>query len=120
MDKELNQWAAALHASQLAGHVIPLAGLVIPIVIWQLKKDIIPGLDAHGRLATNWILSVLLYTLVLGLGFLFLFFMFPPIVILIIPIAAIFGIISLVFPIIAAVKASNGDLWVYPGAIPFL
>jgi uncharacterized Tic20 family protein len=35
--------------SLLAGFLIPLARLVVPILIWQLKKDDLPRLDAHGR-----------------------------------------------------------------------
>jgi uncharacterized Tic20 family protein len=30
-------------------------------VTWQLKKDELPGIDAHARDAVNWIISVMLY-----------------------------------------------------------
>jgi len=43
-----------LHFSLLAGYVVPIAGLIAPIIIWQLKKNELPGLDEHGKVvATN-------------------------------------------------------------------
>ena len=41
----LKQWGLFLHLSLLAGFLVPLGGLVVPIVIWQMKKQEIPGLD---------------------------------------------------------------------------
>ena len=32
-------WAILLHLSQFCGFLIPLAGLVVPIVLWQVKKN---------------------------------------------------------------------------------
>jgi uncharacterized Tic20 family protein len=33
-DQQTRQWAMFLHLSQFAGYIIPLAGLVVPIIIW--------------------------------------------------------------------------------------
>ena len=46
---EARHWALALHFSLLAGYVIPFAGLVIPICIWQIKKGEFPVLNDHGK-----------------------------------------------------------------------
>ena len=51
-EQEARQWAMFLHLSQLAGYVIPLLGLITPIVIWQVKKEQYPVLDEHGKGAT--------------------------------------------------------------------
>jgi len=37
-DKATNQWAMFLHFSILAGWIIPIGGLIVPILLWQLKK----------------------------------------------------------------------------------
>jgi len=40
--KELSDeklWCSFIHLSQLCGFIFPLLGSVIPIVLWQLKKD---------------------------------------------------------------------------------
>lgn len=105
------QMGMFLHLSQLLGFVIPLAGLAVPIVLWQVKKDEIPALDAHGKMIVNWIISSVIYffvSLVLCLvlvGFLGLLAV---------------GAMSIVFPIIGGIKANNGELWEYPLTIKFL
>jgi uncharacterized protein len=57
-------WAMLLHLSLLAGFAVPLGGLIVPIVIWQIKKKELPGIDMHGKIAANWIISALIYTIV--------------------------------------------------------
>ncbi len=56
-DLETRKWAFILHMSVLAGFALPPAGFIAPIVIWQLKKNELPGIDAHGKNAVNWIIS---------------------------------------------------------------
>src|SRR5688572_13352953 len=51
--ESVNQWAMFLHLSTLAGLLVPYAGLVAPIVIWQIKKKEMPAIDAHGCHAAN-------------------------------------------------------------------
>jgi hypothetical protein len=37
-----------------------VGSLIAPIIIWQLKKNEFPELDAHGKVVVNWIISVLI------------------------------------------------------------
>ena len=60
-EHDTRQWAMFLHFSLLAGYAVPMAGLIAPIVIWQVKKEELPGLDMHGKIALNWIVSYLIY-----------------------------------------------------------
>ena len=100
-----------LHLSQLAGLIVPFAGIVVPVVIWQTQKDKIPALDAHGKMVTNWMISALIYSAVsVILMFVLVGFLTMLAVI----------IMAIVFPIIGAVKANNGELWEYPLTIKFL
>ncbi|MEO8270468.1 MAG: DUF4870 domain-containing protein [Aureliella sp.] len=103
-------WAMALHFSQLANFVIPFSGIIAPIVIWQLKKDELPILDAHGKNVINWMISILIYGAVC---FVLTF------VVIGIPLAFALMLANVIFIIIAAVKASSGEAWKYPGSIPF-
>lgn len=111
LEQQTRLWGLILHLSLLAGYVVPLAGLVAPVIIWQLKKSQLPALDAHGKTVVNWILSAILYTVAgliltfVGIGFLVLFAL---------------AICSVVFPIVGAIKAHQGELWRYPLSIPFL
>lgn len=111
MDQETRQWAMFLHLSLLAGYVIPLAGFVAPILIWQLKKADHPAIDEHGKVVINWLISGLIYAAIC----LILFVVFVGI-----PLMVILGVLAVAFPIIGAIKANNGELWKYPFSIPFL
>lgn len=110
LDKETRQWAMFLHLSLLAGFVVPFAGLVAPIVIWQIKKDTLPGIDAHGKVVANWLISALIYSFVSGILVLLLIG---------IPMLIALAVASVVFPIIGGIKANNGELWKYPLSIQF-
>ena len=105
------QWAMILHLSLLAGFIIPFAGFVAPILIWQLKKKDIPELDAHGKVVLNWIISALIY------GFVCFLLMF---IVIGIPLLIVLGIVCVAFPIIGGIKANDGQLWKYPLSIQFL
>ncbi len=111
LERETRQWATLLHLSMLAGHVVPGGGLVAPIVIWQIKRKELPGLEEHGVNATNWIISSLIY----AVAFAVLCF-----VLIGIPLLIVLVIVEFVFPILAAVKANNGETWKYPCTIEFL
>jgi len=111
-EMQTRKWAMFIHLSVLAGHLVPVAGLVLPIVLWQIKKNELPGVDVHGRIVCNWVVSALLYAIVgvalifaCGLGLLIL-----------IPLS----IVGIVFPIIGGIKANNGEVWPYPLSIKFL
>ena len=60
-EQQTRQWAMILHLSQFAGFVVPMAGLIVPILIWQIKKTELPGIDVHGKIVVNWIISAILY-----------------------------------------------------------
>jgi uncharacterized Tic20 family protein len=110
-EQETRQWALFLHLSQLAGFLVPLAGLVVPVVIWQLKKGDLPGLDAHGKNVVNWIISEIIYAVACVL----LVF-----VLVGIPLLIALGVLGVVFPVVGGIKANNGEVWKYPLAISFL
>lgn len=109
-DKETRNWAMVLHLSMLSGLVVPFAGLIVPIVIYILKKDELPGLVPHGHVVFNWMISAVIYAVIS---------MLLIIVIIGIPLLAALAIISIIFPIIGGVKASDGEVWPYPLSIRF-
>lgn len=105
------QMGMFLHLSQLANLIVPPVGIILPIVIWQMKKDEIPALDAHGKMVTNWIISSLIYAVISG--------------ILVIVLIGFIGLLAvwlmgIIFSIIGGIKANEGELWEYPLTIKFL
>ncbi len=100
-----------LHFSVFAGLAVPLAGLIVPIVLWQLKKDEMPSVDAHGKMVLNFILSSMLYAVIFGaLTF----------VLIGIPLLLALSVTCIVLPIIGGIKANDGVLWQYPLIINFV
>lgn len=111
VQKDTRTWATILHLSQLAGFVIPFAGLIAPVVIWQVKKEALPGIDAHGKVVVNWLISALIY---FAVSFVLSFILIG------IPLMLILGVLAIVFPIIGAIKANEDKLWKYPLSIEIL
>ena len=108
---EEKQMGMFLHLAQLANLLIPIAGVIVPIVIWQTKKDKIPGIDAHGKMVVNFMISCVIYFII---SFILAF-----VIIGFLGLIALM-IIGIVFPIIGGIKANNGELWEYPLTIKFL
>ena len=105
-------WAAFIHASALLGVLFHFPGhLLGPLILWLVKRDSSPELDAHGKEAVNFQISMLIYNAVAAVfclilvGFVFL---------------AILWVLNAIFAIIAAIKASDGDFYRYPMTIRFI
>lgn len=87
-------------------------GFLGPLIILIVTKD--DTTKRHARTALNWQCSSSIYSLV---SFILLFT-----IILTIPAAialAAICVCNLLFCVIAAIKASSGECWHYPLAIPF-
>ncbi len=112
-DQQTRTWAMWLHLSLLSGLLVPFAGLIVPIILWQVKKEELPGIDVHGKNAVNWLISYVIYFVAA------IILMFITIGILfILPLAV--GLVGIIFPIIAGIKANEGKIWTYPLSFKFL
>ncbi|WP_396212240.1 DUF4870 domain-containing protein [Flavobacterium sp.] len=141
--------SALIHLTILSQYIIPFGGFIFPIILWSSKKNDSEFIDANGKQAINFQLSMFLYTLLLVVVSI------PTLIYLaaknvsfssthfdsgnfriedlsnenittFIIIAAIaFGlfifskIVEFVLIIIAGVKASNGETYKYPLTINF-
>lgn len=122
--------AAITHLAAFAGYLTGGLGFILgPLIVWLLKKNDSPFVDYHGRSCMNFQLSFFLYSL--GLGILGLFVILFMIVVgepLIFFISVVFLVIvglglalaQIVFTIVAAIRASDGQYYRYPLTIPFL
>lgn len=107
-----NQLLVITHLSQLLTYITGFGGLLVPLILWAVNNDRVAGMDEHGKQIINFQLSMFLYALIciplifaLGLGILGLI---------------VICILSLVFPIINGVNASNNKPIHYPLSIRFL
>jgi uncharacterized Tic20 family protein len=110
-DQRTREWAMWLHLSLFAGLVVPLLGLIAPFVIWQVKKEELPGIDPHGLIVMNWIISLIIY----GIAFFVLSFLLIGI-----PFLIALAIAAIVYPILGGIRASRGQVWRYPFSLRFL
>jgi uncharacterized Tic20 family protein len=110
-NRDARMWAMFCHLAGLAGFlpVAPVLGNIIaPLVIWQIKKDDFAFVDEQGKEAVNFQISILLYAILLC---------FTCVGIALLPAVCIFDV---VFLLIAAVKANNGEHYRYPLTIRFI
>jgi hypothetical protein len=56
----INQYCMFIHFSQLFGYMIPILGLVVPVVLWQIKKGESELIDKNGKNVINWLLTSLI------------------------------------------------------------
>ncbi len=128
-DHKQNTNAFLMHLSSFGGYLFPFGSIVIPLVIWEIKKNDSEMLDATGKEVINFNLSYLIYTTILViimimLGVRFIFDDINPLNMFFIVSAAIFigliSIIKFILIIIGAVKANQGEMYHYPLSIKFL
>jgi uncharacterized Tic20 family protein len=105
------QLAVLMHLSSLTGYFVPFANLIIPLVIWQVKKNDSADIDAVGREVVNFNLSMLLY----ALGAIILTLILIGFVL-----ALALWVFGIVVTIIAALRANDGYRYRYPLTIRFL
>ncbi|AJR03925.1 DUF4870 domain-containing protein [Siansivirga zeaxanthinifaciens] len=110
--KEDNQLIMLTHLSQLITLVIGFGSLLLPLFIWYTQKDKVYQMDIHGKRIVNFQLSLLVYcilciplVLLCGIGFVGFI---------------ILGIISVVLPIVNAIKANRGEVPTYPLSLNFI
>ncbi len=102
---DVRQWAMFCHLSALLGLAVPLGHLLGPLVLWHLKREQDPFIDAQGKEALNFQISVTIAGLVCFL----LMFVFIGLVLF-----AMLMVAVLILIILAGVRANEGKAYRYP------
>ncbi len=109
---EVRKWATICHLSALVGLMGNGVGfLLAPLIVWLIKRDEHPYIDAQGKDAVNFQITMFL-TLLLGA-------LLTLVVIGIVVLLAA-AVLMTVLPIVAAVKSNRGEPYRYPLAIRFI
>lgn len=109
---EERNWAMFCHLAALALLVLPSLGNIIgPLIVWLIKKDESPLVNAEGKKALNFQITMSIAGLIAAV------LCFALIGFIILPIIAIYTLIMI---ILAAVRTANGEEFTYPTSIPFL
>jgi uncharacterized protein len=100
--------AALTHLSGLAGYVIPLGGVLVPIIIWAVKSDsrIVSSIAKQALL-----LNVVIFLLAGAAAILFITVILIP---LVVAFWIVLGIAAVALPIVGAIKALDGNYFRYP------
>ncbi len=110
--REARKWAAICHAVALVGLIGNGIGFLLgPLIVWLIKREDHPFIDEQGKEALNFqitmfvagAISALLVLVLIGIFFL-----------------AVVGILMVVLPIVAAVKANRGQHYRYPISFHFV
>ncbi|MEC9374507.1 MAG: DUF4870 domain-containing protein [Planctomycetota bacterium] len=93
-----------------------ILGLIGVVIMWRIKNEESPFLDDHGREATNFLLSMLVYQIAL-VAFAAITFGFG--VIVTVPGFIALWVVRLIFGIKGAMAAQRGEFYRYPITIRF-
>lgn len=100
------------HLSQLITLLTGFGSLILPLILWLTQKEKVYQMDTHGKNIINFQLSLIVYCIIcvplillFGLGILGFIAL---------------GIIAIVFPVVNAIKASNGETPKYPLSFNFI
>lgn len=85
--------------------------IVGPLIIWILKKDESEFINYHGKEYFNFMISMAIYGIISTILIL---------VLIGILLLSVIGIVTIIFTIIGAVKAYNGERWKIPFIIRFI
>lgn len=113
--KDERNWAMFAHLSGMVVALVasaiglPMLGFLGPLIIYLVKRDESPFVADQAKEALNFYISVSIIAMVL-----FVLSLTVILIILTLPLMIVLGIAALVLSIIAAIRASNGELYRYP------
>ena len=92
-------------------HLSGLFSFFGPLIIWLIKKDDSEFVDANGKQALNFQISIFIYGVISA---------FLIIIVIGVFLLVALGIFSFIMIVIASIKAANGEVFQYPLSIQFL
>lgn len=112
VSSDARKWAMIAHLSALVGLLGNGIGFLLgPLAVWLIKRDDDPFVDDQGKEAVNFQITMLIAALISGLLILVLVGIFLLFVVM---------VLMIVFPIIAGIKANEGQRYRYPLTIRFI
>jgi len=116
----VSTWAMLTHLASLTGFIFPVVGNIVgPLVVWIIKKDEMPEVDRHGKASLNFQISLLIWVTIAWavVGVLCILV----IGIVLIPVLALGQVVvTVLFPVLAGLKANEGGWYDYPLTIQFI
>lgn len=104
-------WGMFCHLSALAGCIIPFGNIIGPLIVYSSKRQEFDFVDDQGKESLNFQITMTIALLVAGFLVLILVGIFLVILV---------GLVSLIFTVVGAVKAAEGEFYRYPFSYSFL
>ena len=105
LSREVRKWGMLSHLSALSGLITGIGFFLGPLLVWLLKKDDHPFIDEQGKEAVNFQITMHIAMFIGGV---------LAVLIIGIPILFVVGLVMVVLPIVAAIKANEGEHYRYP------
>jgi len=100
--------ASITHLSGLSGYIIPFGGVLVPIIIWIVRKD---SLVISSIAKQAVLLNLIVFVLVAATAVLWITIVLIPLVILF---WIALAVTAIALPIVGAIKAGQGTYYRYP------
>jgi uncharacterized Tic20 family protein len=117
------------HLASFGSLIVPFGNIIGPLIVWLIKKDQSEFVDENGKESLNFQITYTLIILaLLGLGAFFAITSgindneggIAVSIVLAVILLAFVWLTGLIFVIVAAVKANNGEVYHYPVSIRFI
>ena len=67
-EKNVTTWAMLCHLSALSTYIgVPFGHIILPLIIWLIKKDASPFIDEQGKESLNFQISMTIYGIIAGI-----------------------------------------------------
>jgi uncharacterized Tic20 family protein len=135
---DLNTFLMCMHLSQFASMIIPMAGWILPIVMWSQFKDENEEINKNGKQVLNFMLTFVIYIVIMIVlylvGFVLLITMaeeknggglysnaYVPMLLFVVWFILLMVLVMghTILIILAAIKANKGGIGTYPLTFKF-
>ncbi|MFK7923202.1 MAG: DUF4870 domain-containing protein [Bacteroidia bacterium] len=111
LSEDESTWGMLIHLSSLSGFFLGFGWIIAPLIIYLTKKDEMPYVEQEGKKALNFQITMLILSIISGI-----------LVIILVGIVGLFAVavMQIIFPIIAGLKARDGEDYRYPLSYEFI
>ncbi len=111
LSEDESTWGMLVHLSSLTGFFLGFGWIVAPLIIYLVKKEEMPYVEQEGKKALNFQLTMLILSIISGI-----------LTVILIGIVGLFAVavMQIIFPILAGLKARDGEDYRYPFSFEFI
>ena len=114
LPKDATNWALYIYLSVFAGFLIPLGNIIVPTVLWIMKRDLHQFVNTAGKEVINFQISVMLCFVALFILMMAIGALIPALLTIFPFLYMALAIAAIVFVIMGAVKTADGKEYVFP------